>query len=94
MSTYLFNEDSVTSTVSSMKSDIETYRENVTALKNLINTIESSDAWVDNTVKTSFVSTASSYVEKYEEIIKWMEALVAYLSDKGKAATELENAYK
>ena len=94
MSTYLFNEDSVTSTISSMKTNIETYRENVTALKNLINNIESSDAWVDNTVKTSFVSTANSYVEKYEEIIKWMEALVAYLTDKGKAATALENAYK
>ena len=49
---------------------------------------------MDNTVKTSFVSTANSYVEKYEEIIKWMEALVAYLTDKGKAATALENAYK
>ena len=94
MSTYLFDESSVSSTMSSMKSDIEVYRESVTELKKLIITIESSDAWVDNTVKTSFVSTANSYVEKYEEVIKWMEALVDYLSEKSSAATALENAYK
>jgi hypothetical protein len=94
MSTYLFDESSVSSTMSSMKSDIEVYRESVTELKKLITTIESSDAWVDNTVKTSFVSTANSYVEKYEEVIKWMEALVDYLSEKSSAATALENAYK
>lgn len=94
MSTYLFNEESVTSTISSMKSNIDNYRENVTALKNLINTIGSSDAWVDNTIKSSFVSTATSYVNKYEEIIKWMESLVTYLSDKSRAASSIENAYK
>jgi hypothetical protein len=94
MSTYLFDESSVSSTMSSMKSDIDVYRESVTELKKLITTIESSDAWVDNTVKTSFVSTANSYVEKYEEVIKWMEALVDYLSEKSSAATALENAYK
>ena len=33
MSTYLFDESSVSSTMSSMKSDIEVYRESVTELK-------------------------------------------------------------
>ena len=93
MSSYLYDGDAISSTVSSLRNDISTYRSNVASLKQLVNNIESSDAWVDKNVKSSFISTANSYIKQYDEVIKWMESLVGYLSAKEKAASSLEAAY-
>lgn len=93
MSLYSFDEDAVSSIVNNLKEDIENYRTNIASLKQVINSIETSDAWVDKNVKTSFISTAESYIKKYEEMIRWMETLVNYLSSKSKSSSGLETAY-
>ena len=93
MSSYLYDGDAISATVSSLRNDISTYRSNIALLKQLVNNIESSDAWVDKNVKSSFVSTANSYIRQYDEVIKWMESLVGYLSAKEKSVSSLEAAY-
>lgn len=93
MGSYLYDEDAISTIVNNLKKDIDDYRTNVASLKQVISSIESSDAWVDNNVKVSFVSTAESYIKKYEEMIRWMEALVNYLSFKNKSSSALEAAF-
>lgn len=93
MDIYLHDEDAVSNVISNLENDIKAYKESVTALTNLINSIDSSSAWIDKTIKTSFVSTASSYVRQYENLIKEMEILVKYLSSKNSSSSGLERAY-
>ena len=93
MDIYLHDEDAVNNVISNLENDIKAYKASITALTNLINSIDSSSAWVDKTIKTSFVTTASSYVRQYENLIKEMEILVGYLSSKNSSSSSLEDAY-
>lgn len=93
MDLYLHDRDAVESIISNLERDIQEYKTSVTALTNLINCIDSSSEWIDKTVKTSFVATASSYLRQYENLIKEMEILVGYLSSKNSSSSSLEDAY-
>lgn len=93
MDLYLYDRDAVSDVISSLNKDIQEYKSSVTALTNLINNIDSSNAWIDKTIKISFVSTAKSYVKQYENLIKEMEILVGYLSSKSSSSSSLEDAY-
>lgn len=93
MDIYLHDEDAVNNVISNLENDIKAYKASITALTNLINSIDSSSAWIDKTIKTSFVTTASSYVRQYENLIKEMEILVKYLSSKNSSSSSLEHAY-
>jgi hypothetical protein len=93
MDIYLHDKDAVDNVILNLENDIKAYRASITALTNLINSIDSSSAWVDKTIKTSFVTTASSYVRQYENLIKEMEILVKYLSSKNSSSSGLEHAY-
>ena len=93
MDLYLYDRDAVSDVISGLNKDIQEYKSSVTALTNLINNIDSSNAWIDKTIKTSFVSTAKSYVKQYENLIKEMEIFVKYLSSKSSSSSALEKAY-
>lgn len=93
MDLYLHDEDAVSSAISNLKGDIQAYEASIRALSNLIKNIDSSGEWLDNTVKTSFITTASSYVKQYENLIKEMEIFVKYLSSKSSSSSALEKAY-
>ena len=54
---FLHDESGVNSFVNEIKEYLQDYTGHVTALENLLNTMSSSSAWQDETVKTSFINT-------------------------------------
>ena len=85
--------EGVSVTISSLKEIIYDYKDKIGELTNLVNEIASSSSWKDAQVKTSFISTAESYIRMYQNVLSNMEKYVNYLTKKSESANALEDAY-
>ncbi len=90
---YMHNADGISGVVSSLKTLIDDYKDNIMELSNLISTINGSSSWIDQSVKTSFINTCNSYVRVYRSLIISMENYVNYLVKKSESASSIESAY-
>lgn len=87
------NADSIYSIANSLSVSIGEYKKNISSLISLVNEINSSSAWKDVQVKTSFIATCNSYISKYKELSIQMEKYRNYLTSKTDSSLELEQAF-
>ena len=90
---YKHDAEGVSSVVSSLQTLIGDYKDRILELMNLVETINGSDSWIDQSVKNSFVSTCVSYINLYRDLANSMENYVNYLIRKSDSASALESAY-
>lgn len=90
---FLHDESGISTIVSEVKSEISLYKENITALENLINSIDASGAWIDAEVKTSFINTAKSYVSSYKNFAMGLENYIECLVKKSENIVEHETKF-
>lgn len=90
---FLHDESGISTIVNEVKSEISLYKENITALENLINSIDASGAWIDAEVKTSFINTAKSYISSYKNFALGLENYVECLVKKSENIIEHETKF-
>lgn len=79
--------------ISSLRETIDSYKDRIIELTNLVDRINGSTQWKDVQVKTAFISTCKSYISIYKQLSSNMENYVNYLNAKSNSATALENAF-
>lgn len=90
---YKYNHEGVTTFISSLKEKTSQYNDKIVELTRLINTIDTSPAWIDLDVKSSFVETCNSYITIYNNLIVTMEIYINYLTKKSEIANNIETKY-
>lgn len=90
---YKHDGDGVAAVITDLKTKLDNYKDVIMQLNSLIDTINGSGAWKDNSVKTSFISTCNSYLSIYKNLSTAMENYINYLSRKSDAADALERAF-
>ena len=90
---YKMNSAELNSIVTSLNDISADYNENVTKLDNLIKEIDGSSAWTDATLKSSFVKSASSYVNLYKKIYVGLNAYTSYLKRKASNSDDIETTF-
>ncbi len=90
---YYHDADGIATIVNTLKSDIENYKDKIVEISKLINEINSSSAWKDTQVKTSFINTCQSYMTIYKELSTSMENYVNGLSNKSEGFASIESAF-
>ena len=90
---YKHDAEGVSSVFSSLQTLIGDYKDRILELMNLVETINGSDSWIDQSVKNSFVSTCVSYINLYRDLANSMENYVNYLIRKSDSASAIESAY-
>ena len=92
-SNFLHDENGVNSFISEVKEYLEDYNNHVTALESLLNSISSSTAWQDETVKSSFVNTVTSYISGFKAFSSGISGYVDCLKLKSDNIVEHETNY-
>ena len=90
---FLHDESGISSFVNEIKEYLQDYKDHVSALEGLLNTISSSSAWQDEAVKTSFVRTVSSYITGYNAFAAGIEGYVECLKLKSDNIVEHESNF-
>lgn len=90
---YKHDADGVSNVISSLKILIDDYKDRIIELINLVESINGSSSWIDQEVKTSFISTCISYINLYKDLETSMENYVSYLVRKSESASAIEGAY-
>lgn len=90
---FLHDSEGVNNTVLQMKEYLENYKNHVTSLENLINTMSGSGSWKDEEVKTSFIATATSYVSAYKSFSAGLEGYINSLNKKSTNLSEHESVF-
>lgn len=90
---YKHDAEGVSSVVSSLQTLIDDYKDRILELMNLVENINGSTSWIDQSVKSSFVSTCTSYINLYRGLATSMENYVNYLVKKSDSASAIESAY-
>ncbi len=90
---FLHDESGVSSFITEIKEYVQDYNDHVVALESLLNTISSSSAWKDETVKTSFVNTVTSYITGYKAFAAGIEGYVECLKLKSENLVEHESNF-
>lgn len=95
MSNVLYHDVSgVSSLVSSIMEKINNYQQIISQLENLVNTINSSNDWVDREVKTAFINQCNSYITYYNAFVHSLTNYVnGYLGNKSKEVANIERAF-
>ena len=90
---YKHDAEGISSVVSTLQNLISDYKDRILELIKLVETINGSSAWIDQDVKSSFVSTCNSYISLYKDLVNSMENYVNYLIRKSESASAIESAY-
>ena len=90
---FLHDSEGVNTAVLQMKEYLESYKNHVTSLEKLINTMSGSGSWKDEEVKTSFIATAMSYVSAYKSFSVGLEGYINSLNKKSTNLSEHESVF-
>lgn len=90
---FLHDETGISTIVSEVKEEISLYKENIKALETLVTSIEGSSAWVDESVKTSYINTAKSYISSYNSFATGLDNYVECLVKKSENLVEHESKF-
>lgn len=74
---FLHDESGIASIITEVRNSIDIYNENIEKLSTLIETMKSSNAWVDEDVKSSFINTAIAYITSYKS---FSAGLIGYMN--------------
>lgn len=92
-SQFLFDESGVHSVLNDLRSSLSDYKTNITALENLVSSMESSGAWKDETLKSSFIATAKAYISNYKNFSSGIESYITALQTKANNFSEHESNF-
>ncbi len=90
---FLHDDGGVSSFIADVEGYLEEYTTSVDALEQLLKVIESSEAWEDAAVKTSFVNTLSSYIVGYKSFAAGIGNYVECLKLKSDNLVEHEDRF-
>lgn len=90
---FLHDESGVSSFISEVKEYLQDYNDHIAALEQLLNTMSSSSAWQDETLKTSFVNTVTSYITGYKAFAAGIDGYVECLKMKSDNLVEHESNF-
>lgn len=85
--------DDVSGVISNLRESLESYRHNIHLLNNLISSINYSNSWKDQVVKSSFIDTANSYINGYENTAQGVEIYIKFLESKSSDFDNLESRF-
>jgi hypothetical protein len=90
---FLHDYDNVDSVIISLKAKKQDYEDKVAEIKTLITNIEGSSAWIDQTLKTSFINCCHQYLTLYDRVLSGLTSYIDRLEKKSKLFLELETTY-
>ena len=70
------------------------YKVEIEKLEILVKDINTSPSWKDDIVKNEFINTCNSYIKIYNELLNTIFSRIAFLKNKSRQASEIENLYK
>lgn len=91
--TFLYNESGVSSSISDLQSSLDSYKNNISVLEGYISEMNSSSAWQDEIVKTSFIAAAQGYITAYKTFTSGIEGYIECLNKKSKNLAEHESNF-
>ena len=93
MNSYYYDSDALTSKITSLESQLETYSKDVKRITTLKDTMENSNEWKQENIKPAFISKYNEYILFFTIFSTKLEAHLNYLKAKNKAMQSLEEAY-
>lgn len=90
---FLHDKDGISAITNEMTNYLNEYKNHITALEQLINNMNSSTAWQDKIVKTTFIITSTSYIKAYKSLSNGIEAYINCLNKKSENLSEHESLY-
>ena len=93
MDSYNYDSTALASLISSLEAKLDEYNTTIESIKTLKNTIESSNEWVQDTIKSPFISKCEEYLTYFNNATAKLEAHIAYLKKKNSVMEILEEAY-
>lgn len=91
--TFLHDEAGVSSSISELKSALDSYKNNISTLEGYISEMNGSSAWQDEIVKTSFIAAAQGYITAYKTFTSGIEGYIECLSKKSKNLADHESNF-
>lgn len=93
MNSYYYDSAGFSSVIESLQTQLDEYSKIVEKIMNLKDTIANSNEWVQDTIKSPFISKCDEYLLFYSIFITKLEAHVNYLKGKNSAMESLEDYY-
>ena len=90
---FLHDKTGIDAITSEMTNYLDEYKTHINSLEELISSMSGSNAWKDQTIKTSFIATAKSYIRAYKALSNGIEAYINCLNKKSDNFSEHENLY-
>lgn len=90
---FLHDYDNVASVITSLKSKKKDYEDKIIEIKNLVNNIEGSNAWIDQTLKTAFMNCCNQYLTLYNKVLSGLTSYIDCLEKKSELFLDLETTY-
>ena len=90
---FLHDYDNVASVITSLKSKKKDYEDKIIEIKNLVNNIEGSNAWIDQTLKTAFINSCNQYLTLYNKVLSGLTSYIDCLEKKSELFLDLETTY-
>lgn len=90
---FLHDEAGISAIITDVRNSISVYNEQITALENLINSMNASKDWIDEAVKTSFINTAQSYITSYKSFSTGLSGYINCLEKKSKNVVSHESNF-
>ena len=87
------NAEGVAGVVGNLNSIASEYETCVNDIDSLVKSIEASSAWVDQSVKTSFINTCKSYLISYNALAGAMKVYTNYIDSASNRAQDIESHY-
>lgn len=85
--------DSLMNAISSLESYLEEYNSHISDMKTLSDKVNSSDDWIDTSVKPLFINYLNSYIEIFNSCEKALNDYINFLRIKANNFNEHENKF-
>lgn len=90
---FLHDYDNIANVITSLKSKKSDYEDKIAEIKTLITNIEGSSAWIDQTLKTSFINCCNQYLTLYTRVLSGLTSYIDCLEKKSALFLDLETTY-
>ena len=93
MNSYTYDSSALASLISSLERQLDEYKATVKNILTLKTTIENSNDWIQELVKSPFIYKCDEYITYFNNTITKLEAHINYLKQKNITMESLEEAY-
>lgn len=93
MDSYNYDSTALASLISSLENKLDEYNTTIENIKTLKSTIENSNEWVQDLIKSPFISKCDEYLTYFNKATNKLEAHITYLKKKNSVMEMLEEAY-